>query len=727
LRPKVWLKQDRWEEAVRVLFAMTLVALLTAGPSVAQVTDSTTTSAEGWVLSQLKQGLDADFNWKCGATKPLPTHDECRELSPTFIAGIVLDNADGTTFPHTGVRIKGAIVTGPVDLEDGKIVRGIAITASRINGNLNLARAQFEFGLSLKDSDVDGGIDGGGMRMGRDLRLESTTAHEVSLIGAIIYGFAQFKELHIIRNPNGPSNQGAAKLILNNAEIHADLNLQHVTVPDGIEARAMTVGGNADLTQQTTPLSIEAPDATFGVDLSFGGTFKSIRLDSAHIRSTLHMEHGTFGNIDLTAVRIDHTWGRGGSLQELKGSGMHVLQHAEIYKDAKAESIDFTNAVFNGNLEIAGLTVANRWKGKGLHVDGNLFIKDSIISGNDESPLDLSHAHIGEDLDLTSTRFVYSGLPTMQNAGVTTAPQKQINRIIAVPHKPVNMTFVRIGANLDLSNATLSLLDLSDAYVEAEFRLANDDGSNLTQWRPDPTPPPASTAAASADRRCDTSIRLVNAHAGTLILTNLGAWPMCIELNGFEYSRLGSLHRAVAEPRGGDVAQTKSPEDSLREWRQWLERDSSYRSQPYQQLARVMAAEGDRDNAAAIQYFAREQERAMACKNGEYGTCFALTALWAMAGYGIGNYTWRAVYWVLGLTVVGSIFVFSVRDARRRGLFWPVGASIEKLLPYVQLDPSFTNFFERQEGFRWWHKVVFCALALMVRLSVFSSQPQRRD
>jgi len=56
--------------------------------------------------------------------------------------------------------------------------------------------------------------------------------------------------------------------------------------------------------------------------------------------------------------------------------------------------------------------------------------------------------------------------------------------------------------------------------------------------------------------------------------------------------------------------------------------------------------------------------------------------------------------------------IYCIPGGHARGRLWPIGASLENLLPYVRLDRSFANFFEAQEQFKPWHKVALTLLGL---------------
>jgi hypothetical protein len=63
---------------------------------------------------------------------------------------------------------------------------------------------------------------------------------------------------------------------------------------------------------------------------------------------------------------------------------------------------------------------------------------------------------------------------------------------------------------------------------------------------------------------------------------------------------------------------------------------------------------GDRDAANEIRYCGREREREEARRQHKWGGWLFRTALRDVAGYGIGTYTFRVVWWVLGFSLAGA-------------------------------------------------------------------------
>src|SRR5260370_36031699 len=100
----------------------------------------------------------------------------------------------------------------------------------------------------------------------------------------------------------------------------------------------------------------------------------------------------------------------------------------------------------------------------------------------------------------------------------------------------------------------------------------------------------------------------------------------------------------------------------------WLGKQASYAPAPYQQLASVLREQGRPDTADEVLYTGRERDRGDACARWRRpGSCLWLSLLSAVAGYGIGLYTFRGFWSVIVLTALGAVLlgVFSP-NARQR-------------------------------------------------------------
>jgi hypothetical protein len=75
--------------------------------------------------------------------------------------------------------------------------------------------------------------------------------------------------------------------------------------------------------------------------------------------------------------------------------------------------------------------------------------------------------------------------------------------------------------------------------------------------------------------------------------------------------------------------------------------------QSYAQLAAALTSAGDRDAANEIRYLGRVRERET-----EKGLAYVWSGfLQWVAGFGIGTYTFRALYWVIGISFLGALYL----------------------------------------------------------------------
>lgn len=112
--------------------------------------------------------------------------------------------------------------------------------------------------------------------------------------------------------------------------------------------------------------------------------------------------------------------------------------------------------------------------------------------------------------------------------------------------------------------------------------------------------PPAANSAKATDPAADTR--------GTATPTPMReSWPLRLELDGFTYASWDGLGRQ--ERPTGDGDRRVVPARDERWLIGWVARDHSYSRQPYEQLARVMVAQGRGDASDDILFTSREIER----------------------------------------------------------------------------------------------------------------------
>ena len=152
-------------------------------------------------------------------------------------------------------------------------------------------------------------------------------------------------------------------------------------------------------------------------------------------------------------------------------------------------------------------------------------------------------------------------------------------------------------------------------------------------------------------------------------------------------------------------------------WDDWARRDPDYNPAPYQQLAAALTSAGDRDAANEIRYLGRVRER----ESQGWVAWIGSGALQFVSGFGIGTYTFRVLWWVLGFSLAGAALLWCTVPAARtwqkgpfKGLLWCFGASLSRLLLVIEINKEFSEFFNdpKRERLNWLQSVLFSALAI---------------
>jgi hypothetical protein len=90
----------------------------------------------------------------------------------------------------------------------------------------------------------------------------------------------------------------------------------------------------------------------------------------------------------------------------------------------------------------------------------------------------------------------------------------------------------------------------------------------------------------------------------------------------------------------------------------------------------------------------RQRARAEARRRGLRGRWIGLSLLRYLIGYGIGRGYWNVLGWVLLWAVAGTIVLSFSPAAAAKGWPWMFGASLDFLLPIVELNKEFGSFFD---------------------------------
>ncbi len=634
-----------------------LSLIMAAGDGLAAAPASREQSAEDWAWTQLRNDQVADFNTREGCNGQLVPYQKtkawdaaCRQISPQFIVQILTRREWLDQLPRLRVRLRGAHITGSVNLSDAEIRPEVWIDDSRIEGDLLFDDTRWDHLLSLQGSTVGGGVWAWRMQAASNVALD----HRAIVFGSV--------------------NLGGAR-------IAGDLQMDGSGFAHDVNAGAMNITGSLFMRQAVFDGQVNLIGSKIDGELGLlGSTFKKgfdgNRLD---VEGSLFMSRGaTFtGHVDLVGATI-------------------------------GSNFEMDDAVFSGSVSADALKVTQDLQMGGAHLHDQFRLVGATVGG----ALDMTGAEF--DGPVMADRLKVTGSLFM--------------RMGATFRAPISLIAAKIGSNLDLRGAVASSIDLSEGDA-AEFLV-----SGLKWWCAGGRTPNASPAGSIAgDDQLPVFWPLGNqfwpqarCKGGTvadppkLILRNFhvaefqddaNAWPPELDLMGFHYDRLGGLGG------GGKDDPGRRPDSA---WQDWLARDRDFSTQPYTELSSVFAIAGQRDIADAIQFSARDGERREACASDHWQKCAWLSVLSAIAGYGIGSYTFRVLYWVLFFTAVGTVVLCFSPKARRHTLVWRAGASLHRLLPIIELYKEFKDFFENPQptGFasrnlKSWQAIYFAVHAIV--------------
>ena len=361
----------------------------------------------------------------------------------------------------------------------------------------------------------------------------------------------------------------------------------------------------------------------------------------------------------------------------------------------------------SGQLAMMGASFDKTLDGDNLVVEGDLYMRDGATFRGE---VNLRNTKVGGQLSMRGATFFEALIAEFLNVRQALLMDAGARFI-----KNVDLEFTKLGA-FSLSNTDITHLDLANSQVDAELNTAglrwvciNEKHTEaLILWRL------GSRGASLPDcYKGDGAPLLIlrNVHVGAL-QDSADAWPPSLDLEGFKYDRIGGT--------GGEAERDMRSRSAV-EWMDWLARDPTYSSQPYVQLSSVLLAAGHRDTAEQIEFAERNRAHEEVCHRGDRLQCIWLTVLGVVIGYGIGLYTFLVLVWVAVFTIIGAgVLAFSA-NARRYGPLWLLGASLQRLLPLMELSREFKDFFDNPAPPNVWEKrnlnrlqcIFFASLAIV--------------
>lgn len=606
------------------------------------------TSPERWVWEQIAAGSQADLNNQTSGQAlldPLATEGwgEDRRLSAGFLQTILTQREFVEATPHGGARITGALVDdAPLNLEHARLQRPLWLDKSRILTEIKFRNLRVDGEFSLQGSFVAEYLNLRGADIGKDAYLLYATfesgleAGSAQIGGSLVMSGSTFRK---DVNLNSARVAGAA-FMRSGAAFESGLNLVAARVDGNLEMSSSTFDEEVNLN------SVRVTGAAL---LNDGAAFNGrLDLGSARIDGSLVMSGSTFEKeVNVNSATV---------------AGAGFIRSGAVFKSG----LNLGSVRIGGNLEIYGSTFEEEVNLNSATLTGAALLHSgAAFNGR----LDMGFARIDGNLEMNGSTFEKDvNLNSVMISGAA------ILRGGATFKGSINLAYARIDGNLEMNASSFEQeVDLNSTTVGGDFSLGYSENT------------PANWGSLA-------SLSLRNTEVGTLqdwwLDKERNAWPRKYQLEGFTYSRLGSIEA------GRDADMLNRPTSSYIEW---LEGNLGGSPQPYEGLADRFHESGQPHKATDVLYAARERQRSRAWltvdeyghpKPREWQQALGLMALNVTIGYGLGNRYFRALWWVLGLTLLGTIVLF-YSGGNGDGGWWRIFfASFDQLLPVVTLDTA---------------------------------------
>jgi hypothetical protein len=368
--------------------------------------------------------------------------------------------------------------------------------------------------------------------------------------------------------------------------------------------------------------------------------------------------------------------------ENLKLDGAEIGGNLYLDGGARLKNVGLSNAIVHGDLALGESNFAGTFTADGLSADS------ISTEGKTEFAKAVSLAHVHVKGDLTFNR----GTTFRQHVDLTRGKIDGDLNLNGIFSASVDLTGVKVDGNLDLSNGAFSdSVDLTAAKIGGNIGfnggqfhgLVNLAGVQITG---DFGLGPKDNKARWLD---SASLNLWNAKADR-IPSICGGWPAKANFDGFVYRAIGPIPPNNKCPEGGENAlaawldKLASPPSRASQAAPPDTPESQLRStQPYEQLATVLQAQGDVTNATEVRYRARDKERQ---QSGFWRGAVLLIAKY-FVGYGY-YFEWAFIPVVL-LLIAGIVIMRASDETVRLQLpWWGAAYTLDMLLPLIRLRDS---------------------------------------
>jgi cytoskeletal protein CcmA (bactofilin family) len=601
------------------------------------------TPIENWVLKEIKIGKVANLSF-------YPNHEreKSNNLSVYFLKKLLFDKQFHQYLSHKGICITGASFLEELDLEDGEIKHQLSLESCTFLKKVNMKGIITNHGISFVKSVFNNGLFLSGAKINGHLELDEVTfryieAENIKVNGPITMERAANKE--IANFPNNNPRIDTVTINLTASVIEGQLKFDKSNFFGSVKMPGIVVSNQLSMKKTLFYGSLVLSGALIEGQLTMekAWIFGSAKFYGIKIKNRLEMNDANILKIqDSSGSKIEGNLYLSGSKIEGKLEmnnviiqGQTILESAIVYSDlsiknSKINYFDLSKANINGQFLIENDNVKGDIKLYNLTVKNVIRITESECQGI----IELNNSEIGSSLDLKYSKFF-----------------KEVELKGTNIDGDVDFTYATFDNLLDMTGTTIEgkvlfkgtifkkILDMTGTTIRGTVifigGIFNEDiNLGLAQIK-------------SVEYKGVKNVRTMNltgANANKIIveIQNIDQLPSHLELHGFIYNLF-------------ILRYTGRNEEEETFFQKWLDRIDQYKPQPYKKCAEFLREAGYPDRADQILFSGRQRQRRDAWKNEKYLTWAGLSLLRWSIGYGIGKFTFLALYWILLFTLLGML------------------------------------------------------------------------
>jgi hypothetical protein len=638
---------------------------------------------------------------------------EARTISAEIVSTLLTGPASQRNrLPHA-VRIRGARISGTLDLGDRTIGCPLELTDCYLDGVINLEEADIRR-LRLLGCAFPG-LLGTRLRVRGPIDLSRSRAEQVVLAGARVEGPLRLAGSRIASADTGIALNAESAHISG----HVACNEGFTAVGEVRLAGARISGqlnlGNAHLVATNRPALLgDGMKVDVGMMCTPGFVADGeLRLPAAEVTGQLCLDDAALTNASGAALMGDG----------VRVSGAVTLRNATVNGELRLPAADIS-----GQLSLSGAKLTNP-SGQ------TLTVHDSRIAGgvycntgfSSEGELFFIAATITGTLNLNGAHLVNKNGPALMADGVKVDGTMFCGQGFTADGE-LRVADAKIAGSVSLSGARLTsatgrVLIADSAQIDGDLFCRDGFSSNgevrliRTQVMGQ-----LSLRAAQLEHASGTAIDLERAHVGHLLLTDDTQCAGVVNLTDARVVRLQddwptTRYEACLNGLTYDVLEPLAQDTSVR--LQWLtSARGGYSTQPFEQLVTILRGMGRTDAARSVavaKEVTRRSELGLPSLIGNY--LLAITV-------GYGYKVWRGLGWLLGIAVAGALVYSRAQNEHEIAIihrpdvtapaFHAWLYSLDTVLPVVSLGQE---EYWAPKGFAlYWHTVSMLAGWVLVTL-----------